>query len=74
MVRVVSREWQTWIKRGRQAAGFPTSKSIGARKIIPTGKEFKREGKSGIPPSVSVPQPQPEYTLEKARRAIGKAG
>jgi hypothetical protein len=63
LVRVVSREWQTWIKRGGQAAGFPTSKSIGGRKIIPTGKESKREGKSGIPPYASEPQRQPEEGL-----------
>jgi hypothetical protein len=74
LVRVVSREWQTWIKRGGQAAGFPTSKTIGGRKIVPTGKVFKREGKSGIPPSASVPQQQPESSLENPRRAIGKAG
>jgi hypothetical protein len=74
IIRIVSREWQLWIKRGGQRGGHSVSEPIGFKKTDPTGKESKRRGESGIPPSASVPQRQPESTLEKAKRAIGKAG
>jgi DNA-binding transcriptional ArsR family regulator len=78
VVRIVSREWLQWIKRGgaRELAkvsigrGSPSSKPIGFKKTDPTGKESKREEKSGIPPEASEPQFQPPETLEKLRRGI----
>src|SRR5215203_1036735 len=36
VVRIISREWLTWLARG--------PKPIGVRKVIPTAKETKREG------------------------------
>jgi hypothetical protein len=74
VIRIVSREWQLWIKRGGQGNSLSGSKSIGFKKTDPTDKGFKKRGENGIPPSASVPQRKPESTLEKARRAIGKAG
>jgi hypothetical protein len=74
VVRIVSREWHLWIKRGGQTTGRPVSKSIGVRKITPTGKDSKREEKIGIPPNASAPQRTPESALENRRRAIGIAG
>jgi hypothetical protein len=56
IIRIVSREWQLWIKRGGQRNGPQYSKGIGFKKTDPTGKESKREGKSGLPPSASVPE------------------
>src|SRR5918993_878733 len=41
LVRVVSREWQTWIKQGGQRNGSHSSKPIGGRKIAPTDKESR---------------------------------
>src|SRR5918994_2284657 len=41
VVRVVSREWHVWIKRGGRSGGRPVSKSLGVRKITPTGTESK---------------------------------
>jgi hypothetical protein len=74
VLRVVSREWHVWIKRGGQATGRPVSKSIGVRKITPTDKESKREEKFGLLPNASEPQSTPESTLENRRKAIGFAG
>jgi hypothetical protein len=53
VVRIVSREWQQWIKRGGQAGGRPGSKSIGFKKTNPTGKGFKGRSENGIPPEAS---------------------
>jgi hypothetical protein len=74
VVRVVSREWLQWIKRGGQATGRPVLKPIGVRKITPTGKEFSRREEIGILPEASEPQSTPESALENRRRAIGFAG
>jgi len=74
VVRIVSREWQIWIKRGGQRIGSPGSKAIGFKKTDPTDKGFKRRGESGIPPAASEPRIQSQSTLESRRRAIGKAG
>jgi hypothetical protein len=82
VVRIVSREWQLWIKRGgeRMLAKVSTeptasySKPIGGRKITPTDKGFKKEEKNGIPPEASEPRIQHQNTWDTRRRAIGKAG
>jgi hypothetical protein len=74
VVRIVSREWQLWIKRGGQRNGPQGSRGIGFKKTDPTGKESKRGRKSGIPPEASEPRIQPQSTWENRRRAIGKAG
>jgi hypothetical protein len=74
VVRIVSREWQLWIKRGGQRNSPQGSKGIGFKKTDPTGKGFKRRGESGIPPAASEPRIQPQSTLESRRMAIGKAG
>jgi hypothetical protein len=42
VVRIVSREWQLWIKRGRQRNVPQVSKGIGFKKSDPTGKESKK--------------------------------
>jgi hypothetical protein len=74
VIRIISREWLQWIKRGGQASGQSGSKSIGFKKTDPTDKSFsKREG-IGIPPQASEPQTTPESALENQRRAIGLAG
>ncbi len=74
VVRVVSREWHVWIKRGGKAAGRPASKAIGVRKIAPTDKGFKEGRENGIPPEASEPRFQTHGALNNRRRAIGKAG
>jgi hypothetical protein len=74
VVRIVSREWQLWIKRGGQRTGSPGSKAIGFKKTDPTGKGFKRRGESGIPPAASEPRIQPQGAWESRRKAIGKTG
>jgi hypothetical protein len=67
VVRVVSREWHAWIKRGGQRNGSHGSKPIGVRKLAPTAKSLREEGKSGIPPKASEPQRTPEFCLGKPK-------
>jgi hypothetical protein len=74
VVRIVSREWQLWIKRGGQRNAPHGSKPIGFKKTDPTDKGFKRRGENGIPPVASEARIQPHNTWENRRRAIGKAG
>ncbi len=74
IIRVVSREWQLWIKRGGQRNGPQGSKGIGVKKIAPTGKESKRKRENGIPPDASEARIQAQSTWENRRKAIGKAG
>jgi hypothetical protein len=74
VVRVVSREWHLWIKRGGQRNSPQGSKAIGVRKMAPTGKGFSRRKEYGIPPQASVPQRTPESASETRRKAIGLAG
>jgi hypothetical protein len=74
IVRIVSREWLQWIKRGGHSGGRPASKSIGFKKSDPTDKGFSRREEIGIPPKASEPQRTPESALENRRRAIGFAG
>src|SRR5215213_8876722 len=73
VVRIVSREWQLWVKRGGQRTGSLGSKAIGFKKTDPTDKEFKRERESGIPPKASMLRSQPASAWENRRRAIGEA-
>jgi hypothetical protein len=73
VVRIVSREWQQWIKRGGQAAGRAGSKPIGFKKTDPTGKGFKRRGESGIPPGTSEHQSRIQSTWENQKRVFGRA-
>ncbi|MBL0407519.1 hypothetical protein JKG68_26745 [Microvirga aerilata] len=74
VVRIVSREWQLWIKRGGQRGGSQGSKTIGVKKITPTDKESKRDKENGFPPGISETRFQPQNTWDNRRRAIGKAG
>jgi hypothetical protein len=74
VVRIVSREWQLWVKRGGQRTGSLGSKAIGFKKTDPTDKRFKERKENGIPPEVSEARIQPQSTWENRRRAIGKAG
>jgi hypothetical protein len=74
IIRVVSREWQLWIKRGGQRNGPQGSKAIGVKKITPTGKRFKESRENGIPPEAFEPRTQPQSAWENRRRAIGKTG
>jgi hypothetical protein len=74
VVRIVSREWQLWIKRGGQRNGPQASRAIGFKKTDPTDKRFKRRGENGIPPEASELQIKPRSTWKERRRAIGKAG
>jgi hypothetical protein len=73
VVRIVSREWQQWIKRGGQAAGRPGSKSIGFKKTNPTDKGFRERRENGIPPETSEPESHSRTTWENRRRAFGRA-
>jgi hypothetical protein len=73
VVRIVSKEWQQWIKRGGQAGGLSTSKPIRGRNSAPTGKGFKRRGESGIPPEASKPRLRPQNAWENRERAFGRA-
>jgi hypothetical protein len=73
VVRIVSREWQQWIKRGGQGAGRSASKAIGFKKTDPTGKGFKERGKNGIPPEASEAKSRSQNTWETRRKAFGKA-
>jgi hypothetical protein len=74
VVRIVSREWQLWIKRGGQRNAPQVYGGIGFKKTDPTDKGFKRRGESGIPPGTSEPRFQPQSTWETREKAIGKAG
>jgi hypothetical protein len=74
VIRVVSREWQLWIKRGGQKNGPQSSKAIGVKKITPTGKRFKESRENGIPPETFEPRIQPQSAWENRKEAIGKAG
>jgi len=74
VVRIVSREWLQWIKRGGGSGRRSGSKPIGFKKTDPTGKGFSRREENGIPPETSVPQSTPESALENRRKAIGLAG
>jgi hypothetical protein len=74
VVRIVSREWQLWIKRGGQRNAPQADRGIGFKKTDPTGKEFKRERESGIPPKASMLRSQPASAWENRRKAIGEAG
>jgi hypothetical protein len=74
LVRVVSREWQLWIKRGGQSNAPQVSRGIGFKKTDPTGKESKRRGENGIPPEASEARIHSGHTWKTRRRAIGKAG
>jgi hypothetical protein len=62
VVRIVSREWQQWIKRGGQAGGRPGSKSIGFKKLDPTDKEFEQRRENGIPSEASEPETRSQNT------------
>jgi hypothetical protein len=73
VVRIVSREWLQWIRRGGHSGGRSASKSIGFKKINPTDKGFSRRGKNGIPPQASVAQSTTESALDNRRKAIGFA-
>jgi hypothetical protein len=74
VVRIVSREWLQWIKRGEPAGGRSASKSVGFKKIDPTDKRLSKRERIGISPEASVPQRNPESALDNRRRAIGVAG
>jgi hypothetical protein len=74
VVRIVSREWQLWIKRGGQKNAPQASKGIGFKKTDPTDKGFKRRAENGIPPEASETRFQRQGAWENRRRAIGKAG
>jgi hypothetical protein len=74
VIRIVSREWLQWIKRGAQRNGSHSSKPIGVRNLTPTARILREEGKSGILPKTSKPQRDPQSALENRRRAIGFAG
>jgi hypothetical protein len=74
VVRVVSREWQLWLKRGGQRTTPQGSKAIGFKKTDPTGKGFKRRGESGIPPEASDARIHSPTTWENRKEAIGRAG
>ncbi|GEO19388.1 hypothetical protein [Microvirga aerophila] len=62
VVRIVSREWQQWIKRGGQGAGRSASKAIGFKKTDPTDKGFKERRENGIPPEASEPESRSQNT------------
>jgi len=81
VVRVVSRDWQQWIKRGgdrllrnvKAQTGRLASKPIGFKKTDPTDKRFKEGKESGIPPKASEPGSPAHSAWESRRRAFGKA-
>jgi hypothetical protein len=74
VVRIVSREWLQWIKRGGRAVPRPVSKSIGFKKTDPTDKRLSKREEIGIPPRASELKRTPESALDNRRRAIGVAG
>jgi hypothetical protein len=49
IIRIVSREWQHWIKRGGQRNGPQGLKGIGVKKTTPRVKDSKREEKTAFP-------------------------
>jgi len=65
VVRIVSREWLQWLKRGGQR-----SKPIGFKKADPTDKEVREKGRSGIPPSASDRQHGHESHSEHPKKGI----
>ncbi len=74
VVRIVSREWQLWIKRGGQRNAPQASRGIGFKKTDPTDKGFKRRGENGIPPQASEPRLQPQGAWENRRRLSAEPG
>ncbi len=73
VVRIVSREWLQWLKRGGQSGGRSASKPIGFKKTDPTDKGFKEGRKNGIPPESFEPESQSRNTWKNRRRVFGKA-
>ncbi|MBQ0820720.1 hypothetical protein KBI52_10935 [Microvirga sp. HBU67558] len=73
VVRIVSGEWQLWIKRGGQRNGPQVSGGIGFKKTDPTGKRFKKEDRNGIPPEASEPRTRPQGAWEEGKRVFGRA-
>src|ERR687890_847518 len=59
VIRIISREWLQWIKRGGQTGDRSGSKPIGFKKTDPTDKGFSKRGENGIPPRRSGPQRHP---------------
>jgi hypothetical protein len=74
VVRIVSKEWQLWLKRGGQKNAPQASRGTGFKKTDPTGKGFKRRGESGIPPEASDARIHSPTTWENRKGAIGRAG
>jgi hypothetical protein len=74
VVRIVSREWLQWIKRGGQAGARSASKSIGFKKTDPTDKRLSKREEIGIPPRASEPRRNSESALDNRRKAIGLGG
>lgn len=68
VVRIVSRDWLLWIKRGEQAASRSGSKPIGFKKTDPTGKGIQGKGKSGLPPSAFAPRWREGAALESPEK------
>jgi hypothetical protein len=72
VVRIVSREWQQWIKQGGQGAGRAASKAIGFKKTDPTDIGFKERRENGIPPEASEPKSNAQSAWESHREAFGR--
>jgi hypothetical protein len=70
VARIVSREWQLWIKQGGQRNAPQGSKPIGFKKTDPTDKGFKEGRRNGIPPATSEARIQTHNTWENRKKGF----
>jgi hypothetical protein len=66
VVRIVSKEWLQWLKRGG-----PRSRGIGFKKADPTDKEVRKRDRSGLPPMASEPKRTHESHSGHRKEAFG---
>jgi hypothetical protein len=70
VVRIVSREWTSWIARRSQAAGQP---GIGGKKVSPTDTRQRKEGAAYRPQGLSM-KGAGHTRLEPFPTRMGKPG
>jgi hypothetical protein len=79
VVRIVSRDWQLWIKRGGQRNAPQASRGIGFKKPTPRTRDSREEEKTAFPrepqrlnSNAKVPGKAEEGLSAKPREFSGK--